>query len=281
MNKLTLSGATDFALTTDALAFMQSAYEALEKFGALGGDNYILSGCTVSGSSVTAGWMVLKGKLMPFQGGTIQTNVRIVTTTQSISVDVASREQTTYYAEFGTSANAEDNVAWADIKRPNTTIYLSDQISTLLSSTIPGLGQDINAVEDRLDILESENQWYTATLKEGEVWSDEVLALKRVGSVVSYYCRFRFNTSSPVLYPVWDLPSWAIPSSALFSNGKFLETFVLFEAHSDGYVNIMPAEFWGAGDDFTNELRITRGLAEGPAIPSGSSYYMMSGTYLL
>jgi hypothetical protein len=115
MNKLTLSGATNFALTTDALAFMQSSYEALEKLGALGGDNYIVSGCEVSGSSVTSGWIFLKGKLMPFTGGTIQTNVRIIKTINTINVDIASREQTTYHAEFGTSANPEDNVPWATL----------------------------------------------------------------------------------------------------------------------------------------------------------------------
>lgn len=118
MDKINLSGQTDFALTTDALAFMQSAYEALEKLGALGGDNYIVSGCSVSGSTATSGWMVLKGKLMPFQGGSIQTNVRIIEETNTVDVDVASRQQTTYRAEFGTSSDSSKNVAWDDIKRP-------------------------------------------------------------------------------------------------------------------------------------------------------------------
>lgn len=118
MNKLTLSGATDFALTTDALAFMQEATEAIEKLAALGGDNYIVTGCVVTGTSVSSGWMVLKGQLISFTGGTIQTNVRIVETVETITVDIASRVQNVYHAEFGTSADPSKNVPWADIKRP-------------------------------------------------------------------------------------------------------------------------------------------------------------------
>lgn len=280
MNKIVLENTRDVPLTTDLLAFMQASYSALEKLAAIGGDNFIVSGCTVSGTTATSGWMVLKGKLVPFTGGSIQTNVRIITTENVYPVGAGSETEIVYTAEFGTSANADDNVAWADIKRPNTTIYLSEQISTLLSSTIPGLGQDINAAEGRLDVLEGTDGWYTATLKEGQVWSDSVLALKRVGRVISYYCRFRFDTNDPILYPVWGLPSWAIPQDVLFSNGKILEALAFFESEYAGNVNILPAEFWGAGDDFTNELRITRGKAEGQ-ISASASYYIMSGTYLV
>ncbi len=136
MDKITLQGATDFALTTDALAFMQASYEALEKLGALGGDNYIISGCENNGVSVTSGWIFLKGKLMPFTGGTIQTNVRIIKTISAVNVDIASREQTTYHAEFGTSANPDDNVAWADIKRfpPLTNVNSKDEINSLVNN---------------------------------------------------------------------------------------------------------------------------------------------------
>jgi hypothetical protein len=124
MNKLTLSGATDFALTTDALAFMQSSYEALERIANLGGENIIVSGCTVSGSTATSGWMFLKGKLMPFQGGTIQTTVRIIEEVNTVTVDVASRQQTTYRAEFGSLPDTTKNVPWADIKRPPSLVDL-------------------------------------------------------------------------------------------------------------------------------------------------------------
>jgi hypothetical protein len=135
MNKLTLSGVQDFALTTDALAFMQSAYETFEQLAKLGGDNYIVSGCTVTGSSVSSGYMVLKGKLVYFTGGTIQPNVRIVETVSTVTVDVASRDQTTYYAEFGTSADTTKNVAWEEIESYPAFVkregLLTDMVSVL------------------------------------------------------------------------------------------------------------------------------------------------------
>ena len=117
MNKLNLENKRDFALTTDALAFMQNAYEAFEKFGYLGGDNYIVSGCVLTGSSMSSGYMFLKGRLMPFNGGTIASNVQIIATTQTITVDTGTREQTTYRAEFGPSATPENNVPWSEIKK--------------------------------------------------------------------------------------------------------------------------------------------------------------------
>lgn len=117
MNKIVLENTRDVPLTTDLLAFMQASYSALEKLAAIGGDNFIVSGCTVSGSTVASGWMVLKGKLVPFTGGSIQTNVRIITTENVYPVGAGSETEIVYTAEFGTSANAEDNVAWSSITR--------------------------------------------------------------------------------------------------------------------------------------------------------------------
>lgn len=151
MDKLNLSGQTDFALTTDALAFMQSAYGALEKLGAMGGENFIVSGCTVSGSTATSGWMFLKGKLMPFQGGSIQTNVRIIEETNTITVDVASREQTTLRAEFGTSSDSTKNVEWSSIKRAERLVdafLIRESVTNLNNATKEGVYKVSSADEN-------------------------------------------------------------------------------------------------------------------------------------
>lgn len=285
MNRVVLENTRDVPLTTDLLAFMQASYSALEKLAAIGGDNFIVSGCTVSGTTATSGWMVLKGKLVPFTGGSIQTNVRIITTENVYPVGAGSETEIVYIAEFGTSASPEDNVAWSSIKRPNTTIYLSEQISTLLSSTIPGLGQEITGIRDRLDVLESSDGWHQATLKEGSaVLTTELLALRRIGNVVHYYARFRFNTDSPILYPVWDLPDWAIPANPLFSDGRFHLDKFLSESQIAGEVNYLPATFYADNNaNFPKELRVIRGYAAGSALPhthTGNNFEM-SGTYLV
>ncbi len=131
MDKISLQDRRDFPLTTNSLAFMQAAYAALEKLGYIGGDNYIVSGCNVTGSSAASGYMFLKGILMPFVGGSIASNVQIVKTVTIINVDAGVREQTSYRAEFGVSAEPTNNVAWADIVRTDTIISLMSQITAL------------------------------------------------------------------------------------------------------------------------------------------------------
>lgn len=117
MNSVLLDNTRDVPVTTDMLAFMQAAYTAIEKLCGLGGDNYILTGCTVTGTSASAGWMVLSGKLMPFAGGSVQANVRIVRTEEVYIVDGWSETEIIYHAEFGTSTTPADNVPWGSIKR--------------------------------------------------------------------------------------------------------------------------------------------------------------------
>ncbi len=115
MDKLTLDNTRDFPLTTNSLAFMQAAYAIFEQLGNLGGDNFIVSGCEVTGSSAAPGYMFLKGQLMPFLGGTITTNVQIVKVTTDVNVDAGVRQQISFRAQFGTSSNSDENVAWASI----------------------------------------------------------------------------------------------------------------------------------------------------------------------
>ena len=115
MNTLKLESQRNFPLTTDALKFMQDAYASLEQLALLAGYTAILSGCTITGSSASDGVVIIGGRLMPFRGGTIQTNVRVVTNVATITVGTGTREQTTYHAEFGTSTNPADNVAWSTL----------------------------------------------------------------------------------------------------------------------------------------------------------------------
>ena len=185
MDKLTLENKRDFPLTTNALKFMQSAYAMLEKLAAIGGDNYIVSGCTVTGSSVSAGYMVLKGALMPFIGGSITTNVRIVKTIQTITVDIGSREETNYHAEFGTSANPDDNVPWANIKKIDTIISLMDAI-TSLGNGITSNGDAISALDDRIDDLEAKTTWLSCSVESSEISASGTIAqVRKSGSIVT------------------------------------------------------------------------------------------------
>ena len=116
MDKLRLPD-SDFALTTDALDFMQKAYNYLENISLIGGQSYMLSGGEESNGVAADGIVVLNGEVMPFKGGSVQTNIRVVTVTSDVSVGVAQRQQITKYAEFGTSTNPDDNFVWADLQK--------------------------------------------------------------------------------------------------------------------------------------------------------------------
>jgi hypothetical protein len=65
-------------LEQDTLDFMQQSYRGA--FGALAklcGDKVILTGVEVTGGSVSSGWIVVGGELIPFIGGTLATNVLV------------------------------------------------------------------------------------------------------------------------------------------------------------------------------------------------------------
>ena len=138
MNTINLTGQRDFALGTDALAFMQDAYTALENLAALGGTNYIVSGCVVNGTSVSSGWIVLGGKLVYFAGGSISTYVKLVTTTQIVTLGTLTREQTTYTAEF----SASSGTLWATL-------------NTNRLDNIQNITNRLNTAEDELLINEN------------------------------------------------------------------------------------------------------------------------------
>ena len=94
---------------------MQDATEILESIAAFGGDDYILKGCVDSGSSTTAGFIVLNGIVMPFLGGANQPNIKIVETTTNIVVGAGNRDETTFHAEFGDTATPGYEFVWADV----------------------------------------------------------------------------------------------------------------------------------------------------------------------
>lgn len=129
MNKLLLEAQRDFWFSTDALNFMQEAFAGVEKLAGVLGDNYVVSGCTVTGASASPGVIVLNGRIMPFLGGTVSEFVKITETEVIKANGALSRKETTVVAEFGTSTNPVLQVAWASIKKPvetTTTLGIMD-----------------------------------------------------------------------------------------------------------------------------------------------------------
>jgi len=60
--------------------FMQEQLLQLQILSLLGGNNFIVSGCTDLGGTIDNGWVVVNGEILPFVGGAVQANVVIVDT---------------------------------------------------------------------------------------------------------------------------------------------------------------------------------------------------------
>lgn len=113
MNTIALNK-NDFPLTVNVLEHLQSLSNLVQKITGLVGGNYVISGCVTAGSSVSAGYVCVNGEIMPFDGGAIQTYVRVNSTTQIVTVNDATYTKTTRYLVFGTGSG---QIAWSTFRR--------------------------------------------------------------------------------------------------------------------------------------------------------------------
>jgi microcystin-dependent protein len=122
----------NFPLSTGGLDFMQRISLLAGEYAKAAGGNYILSGCTVTGTNVTAGTVTLNGELLPFVGGTLQTKIRIVETKESITAGSETYDDAYVhrYVEFGSNLNDVDTFNFSDLKPFPTNKFLSENYAT-------------------------------------------------------------------------------------------------------------------------------------------------------
>jgi len=116
MNNVLLQQTGGFPLETDTLNFMQNAYSFLQHITALGGDNYILSGCTIMGSNVSNGVVVIAGEVLEFRGGLIQSTVVVREDKAARPFESGQMKEVyfTRYVTFGTGTGA---INWDSFSR--------------------------------------------------------------------------------------------------------------------------------------------------------------------
>ncbi|MBT0550257.1 phage baseplate protein [Riemerella anatipestifer] len=145
MNKLNFNQTGGFPLSTNILDAMQMAYSIFNKLGGLAGNLAIISGCEVSGNSVTDGVVYINGELLDFKGGTLAKNVIIREETESRIFEDGGNKPVIFkrYATFG-SSTPDQTYSWADFKRvfPTTEIAsfkksLEDRIKALENKKSP------------------------------------------------------------------------------------------------------------------------------------------------
>lgn len=84
MNKIDFSHLGGMPVTQDRLDFLQQSYTAgFTAIAKLCGDKTILQGVENSGGTVSDGWIVINGEILPFVGGALAANVIIVETPTS------------------------------------------------------------------------------------------------------------------------------------------------------------------------------------------------------
>ncbi|MTK53305.1 hypothetical protein [Paludibacter sp.] len=129
MNRAQYTGwpSSNFPVSTFGLDFIQTQIMTAAAFANSAGGNYILSGCSVTGTTAASGLMVLNGEVITFTGGTIQTTIRVKETASDITAkDVTyTGAYKTRIAEFGSNVGGADTYNWADIVVFPTAAYLA------------------------------------------------------------------------------------------------------------------------------------------------------------
>ena len=121
-----------FPLSTEGLDFIQLQTLLAAEYAQAAGGNYILSGCAVNGSNVSAGTLIINGELLPFIGGTLQNKVRIVQVTENITAgsDTYNDSYIHRHVEFGSNIGGTDTFNWADFAPFPTNKFLLENSAT-------------------------------------------------------------------------------------------------------------------------------------------------------
>lgn len=108
--------------TSDTYKFMQEQMLELQVLSFIGGNTYVVQGCTDNGSGVISdGWVSIAGEILPFVGGALQTNVVIQPTQITASFGDPSKGVTpqiyTYKIErIATFGSAGTLYPWANFE---------------------------------------------------------------------------------------------------------------------------------------------------------------------
>lgn len=78
MDKINFLLKENFPFSNETGNKLQKQNELLARLTAIGGDNYILSGCVDTEGVVSDGYIVIAGELLPFIGGVLKTDLIIV-----------------------------------------------------------------------------------------------------------------------------------------------------------------------------------------------------------
>lgn len=153
MNIINFNQSVGFPLETEILAEMQKAYTLLNALGAIVGNNTIISGCTLNGSTVSDGVLYLNGEIIEFKGGTLDTNIIIVETKTALEFEDAITRDVVYtrHATFGT---ATTQWPWVNFKRGFPTVDIEAALADKASAqALASLTNSFNTMATKLNTI--------------------------------------------------------------------------------------------------------------------------------
>ncbi len=162
MNLLDFSIKTGWPASASTWQFMQEQMLQLQLLSLLGGNNYIVSGCIVTGSNVSNGVVVINGEVMPLVGGSVQPTVTVneVGTSRAFKDGVPRGYYKNRFASFGLGTT---NYTWADFERNDPSngvlkrLRLAEQLLTSVGSAITGINTALTTKANTADVLTKTN----------------------------------------------------------------------------------------------------------------------------
>jgi hypothetical protein len=123
MNVVRYKQTGGFPLDTNNLDFLQSSFHILNTLGNLAGDMVIISGCEITGNTVSNGVVYVNKEVLEFRGGSLSANVFIKEEAVSGTFEDGSFKpiEITRYVTFG-SSTPDKTFKWEDFKRVDNLI---------------------------------------------------------------------------------------------------------------------------------------------------------------
>ena len=117
MNRINFLQTGGFPTDLDTYDFMQSSYIALQKMAlALAGDKpCIVTGCEIAGPTVSEGWVIVDGELLPMATQTLGTNVAVIEDLEQVTFEDGNSKDA--YIRRRVEFSVSGTIPWADFVR--------------------------------------------------------------------------------------------------------------------------------------------------------------------
>ena len=181
MNNQNFNQGGGFPIKTQTLDEMQKAWSLLNVLGDLAGNFSIISGCIVTGATVSNGAVFINGEVFEFRGGQLGSTVIIVTEVTPKEFKDGTDKDVLYirYVTFGIGVGS---FAWANFKRPKTTIELTEDVAAIETELIKKVDTTIiQVLIDRIEDLEARPLFTNPIKNKGYFTLGDISSLQPVG----------------------------------------------------------------------------------------------------